>query len=161
MRPFLEAWITRGSHDLSNALRYILSCSETFAFLKFLPTVGLQAGFVQTSNCLTAVPVSHSDIPCFQKGAQTFNSKSLLCWRLVTELWFENPLGYVRWSKARGSVMEVVRGDIQMTMLTVVNFDNNNNIIIIRDRLCGLMVRAPGYRSRGQGSIPGATRFSE
>jgi hypothetical protein len=27
--------------------------------------------------------------------------------------------------------------------------------------LCGLLVRVPGYRSRGPGSIPGATRFSE
>jgi hypothetical protein len=27
------------------------------------------------------------------------------------------------------------------------------------DRLCGLVVRIPGYRSRGSGSIPGATRF--
>jgi hypothetical protein len=27
------------------------------------------------------------------------------------------------------------------------------------DRLCGLMVRVPGYRSRGPGSISGATRF--
>jgi hypothetical protein len=29
------------------------------------------------------------------------------------------------------------------------------------DGLCGLVVRVPGYRSRGPGSIPGATRFSE
>jgi hypothetical protein len=29
------------------------------------------------------------------------------------------------------------------------------------DRLCGLVVRVPGCRSRGPGSIPGATRFSE
>jgi hypothetical protein len=29
------------------------------------------------------------------------------------------------------------------------------------DRLCGLVVRVPGYRSRGPGSIPDATRFSE
>jgi hypothetical protein len=29
------------------------------------------------------------------------------------------------------------------------------------DRLCGLMVRVPDYRSRGPGSIPIATRFSE
>jgi hypothetical protein len=29
------------------------------------------------------------------------------------------------------------------------------------DNLCGLVVRAPGYRSRGPGSISGATRFSE
>jgi hypothetical protein len=25
------------------------------------------------------------------------------------------------------------------------------------DRICGLVVRVPGYRSRGPGSIPGAT----
>jgi hypothetical protein len=31
----------------------------------------------------------------------------------------------------------------------------------IYDRLCGLVVRVPGYRSRGPGSIPSATRFSE
>jgi hypothetical protein len=29
------------------------------------------------------------------------------------------------------------------------------------DRLCGLVIRVPGYRSRGPGSIPGATTFSE
>jgi hypothetical protein len=29
------------------------------------------------------------------------------------------------------------------------------------DCLCGLVVRVPGYISRGQGLIPGATRFSE
>jgi hypothetical protein len=39
------------------------------------------------------------------------------------------------------------------------------NVIIVnihkrRDRLCGLVVRVPGYRSRGPGSIPGATTFS-
>jgi hypothetical protein len=31
----------------------------------------------------------------------------------------------------------------------------------IMDRLCGLVVRVPGYTSRGPGSIRGATRFSE
>jgi hypothetical protein len=34
-------------------------------------------------------------------------------------------------------------------------------LTVKKDRLCGLVVRVPGYRSRGQGSIPGATRFSE
>jgi hypothetical protein len=29
------------------------------------------------------------------------------------------------------------------------------------DGLCGLVARVPGYRSRGPGSIPGSTRFSE
>jgi hypothetical protein len=34
-------------------------------------------------------------------------------------------------------------------------------VVIIIDRLCGLVVRVLGYRSRGPGSIAGATRFSE
>jgi hypothetical protein len=29
------------------------------------------------------------------------------------------------------------------------------------DRLCGLVVRVPGYRSRGPSSVPDTTRFSE
>jgi hypothetical protein len=32
---------------------------------------------------------------------------------------------------------------------------------MIEDYLCGLVVRVPGYRTRGLGLIPGATRFSE
>jgi hypothetical protein len=32
---------------------------------------------------------------------------------------------------------------------------------LILHRLCVLVVIVPGYRSRGLGSIPGATRFSE
>jgi hypothetical protein len=31
----------------------------------------------------------------------------------------------------------------------------------VKDRLCGPAVRVPGYGSRGPGSIPDATRFSE
>jgi hypothetical protein len=34
-------------------------------------------------------------------------------------------------------------------------------VVIVVDRLCDLVVRVPGYESRGLGSIPGATRFSE
>jgi hypothetical protein len=30
-----------------------------------------------------------------------------------------------------------------------------------KDHLCGLVVRVPGYRSRGPGSVPGAARFSD
>jgi hypothetical protein len=33
--------------------------------------------------------------------------------------------------------------------------------INIVDRLCGLVVRVPGYGYKGLGLIPGATRFSE
>jgi hypothetical protein len=47
--------------------------------------------------------------------------------------------------------------------------DNDNALPDLRyptvhgevDRLCGLVVRVLGYRSRGPCSIPGATRFSE
>jgi hypothetical protein len=35
------------------------------------------------------------------------------------------------------------------------------SVITEIDRLCGLVVRVPGYRFRGPGSIPGATRFPE
>jgi hypothetical protein len=34
-------------------------------------------------------------------------------------------------------------------------------VYIFSDRLCGLVVKVPGYRSRGPDSIPGATTFSE
>jgi hypothetical protein len=35
------------------------------------------------------------------------------------------------------------------------------NRMRLLDRLCCLVVRVPGYRSSGPGSIPGATRSSE
>jgi hypothetical protein len=35
------------------------------------------------------------------------------------------------------------------------------SVLIYHDRICDLVVRVPGYRSRGPGSIPGVTRFSE
>jgi hypothetical protein len=34
-----------------------------------------------------------------------------------------------------------------------------NFVMLVVDRLYGLVVSVPGYRSRGPGSIPGATRF--
>jgi hypothetical protein len=34
-------------------------------------------------------------------------------------------------------------------------------VCIAYDCLCGLVVKVPGYRLRGPGSSPGATRFSE
>jgi hypothetical protein len=37
----------------------------------------------------------------------------------------------------------------------------NEVYITHSDRLCGLVVRVLGYRSRGPGSISGATGFSE
>jgi hypothetical protein len=37
----------------------------------------------------------------------------------------------------------------------------SSNKCLWSDRFCGLVVRVPGYRSRGSVSIPGATRFPE
>jgi hypothetical protein len=34
-------------------------------------------------------------------------------------------------------------------------------VVVIIDHLCGLVVRVPGYRSRGPGSLLGDIRFSE
>jgi hypothetical protein len=34
-------------------------------------------------------------------------------------------------------------------------------VCVCKDCLCGLVVRVPDYRSRGPGSIPDTTRFSE
>jgi hypothetical protein len=48
----------------------------------------------------------------------------------------------------------------------VLDCEQNLSIFIFRfglssDRLCGLVVKVPGYRLIGPGSIPGATKFSE
>jgi hypothetical protein len=37
----------------------------------------------------------------------------------------------------------------------------NIYLSLVHNRLSGLAVRVPGYRSRGSGSIPGATTYSE
>jgi hypothetical protein len=45
-----------------------------------------------------------------------------------------------------------------------VYYAGDNNLLISyrnRDHLCGLVVRVPGYRSRGPGLVPDATRFYE
>jgi hypothetical protein len=42
--------------------------------------------------------------------------------------------------------------------LGLIEFEVNNKIV---DRLCGLVIRALGYRSRDTGSIPGANTFLE
>jgi hypothetical protein len=58
------------------------------------------------------------------------------------------------------------------TLMRDTNYSKDENVIQnyiglkesaypLRDRLCGLVIRVPGYRSRGPGSIPGATSFSE
>jgi hypothetical protein len=52
-----------------------------------------------------------------------------------------------------------------LTYTRLCSFISQNVVLrkpwpVVNDRLCGLVVRVPGYRSRGPGSIPGASRFS-
>jgi hypothetical protein len=44
---------------------------------------------------------------------------------------------------------------------TVETHAKYNCYVDSKDLLCGLVVGVPGYRSRGPGSIPSATRSSE
>jgi hypothetical protein len=55
----------------------------------------------------------------------------------------------------------IVRNEMQRTWSTAVLFSFMVPYRHLLDRLCGLVFRVPGYRSRGPGSIPGATTFSE
>jgi hypothetical protein len=53
---------------------------------------------------------------------------------------------------------ELIHLHYESTLYSFQNNNNNNNNNN-NDRLCGLVVRVSGYRFRGPGSIPGATRF--
>jgi hypothetical protein len=46
-------------------------------------------------------------------------------------------------------------------LITITAYNTNLFFFFLYERLCGLVARVPGYRSRGPGSVPGATRFSE
>jgi hypothetical protein len=43
----------------------------------------------------------------------------------------------------------------------VFSYKIENTVRQVIDRLCGLVARVLGYRSRDPGSVSGATRFSE
>jgi hypothetical protein len=53
--------------------------------------------------------------------------------------------------------------EFYFTIITIFKLKKklNIHIIIDTDRLCFLVVRVPGFRCRGSGSIPGAAGFSE
>jgi hypothetical protein len=51
--------------------------------------------------------------------------------------------------------------DSKVLLLSITRIHIAACDINIYDRLCGLVVRVPGYRSRGLGSFPCATRFFE
>jgi hypothetical protein len=62
-------------------------------------------------------------------------------------------------------LMEVIRVPGYRTEMYCASREVRTECIYVTykkiDLLCGLVVRVPGYRSRGPGSIPGGTKFSE
>jgi hypothetical protein len=60
-----------------------------------------------------------------------------------------------KWVRHLTVSMELPRDPEELRGVDIVAFSTDG------DRLCGLVARVPGYRSKGPGSIPGATRFSE
>jgi hypothetical protein len=53
-----------------------------------------------------------------------------------------------------------IRGTVSHNLGTIALIVYNF-VFLSCDYLCGLVVRAPGYRSRGPGSIRGTARFSD
>jgi hypothetical protein len=64
----------------------------------------------------------------------------------------------VRYFKYRKFVSDWQENGLPYLLLSV-EFQIDMNSFL--DRLCGLMIRVPGYRARGPGSIPGASRLWE
>jgi hypothetical protein len=55
----------------------------------------------------------------------------------------------------------IPENDIQHCICVALSSPQYWDVWVNGVRLCGLVVRVSGFRSRGPGSIPGATRFSE
>jgi hypothetical protein len=73
--------------------------------------------------------------------------------------------GYTAWSTDQAGVITIltnVRKSIGLNFNEVLlDFLVFLYLFASDDRLCGPVVRVPGYRSRGLGRIPGATTCSE
>jgi hypothetical protein len=78
------------------------------------------------------------------------NSSTFLLWRSLL------------WSKGQSSWLQIRRSGFVFRRYQIFC-----EVVVLElgplslDRLCGLVVSVPGYRSRGLGSIPGVNRFSE
>jgi hypothetical protein len=61
-------------------------------------------------------------------------------------------------------VLEKIPGTFVFVIIIIIcicKFLKMNHKKHCRYKCCGLVVRVPGYRSKGPGSVLGATRFSE
>jgi hypothetical protein len=55
----------------------------------------------------------------------------------------------------------MIVAELQVVLNTLTEHYIQDSLKMAELRVYGLVVRVPGYRSRGPGSIPDATRFSE
>jgi hypothetical protein len=82
-----------------------------------------------------------------------------------THIWAGNPNPVFCGRESEGSQSRYgheSRGTRNQELLFCAGVNSNLTASqIVKDLLWGLVVRVLGYRSRGPGSIPGATRFSE
>jgi hypothetical protein len=93
----------------------------------------------------------------------------LICLRLLLRISFEAYAKRCRpplWSGGQSSWLRIQRFGFNSRgyriFWEVVGLERGPlSLVSATDPLCGLVVRVPGYESRGSGSIPGATKFSE
>jgi hypothetical protein len=91
--------------------------------------------------------------------AQECKSSWLWIRRLFSVFWNAIPCSLV--CVAKLCDYETTRPKRYSMFLNLQYHSKLDKMISQKDRLCGLVVRVPLYRSRGPGSIPGTTRFSE
>jgi hypothetical protein len=102
------------------------------------------------------------------KSKSKSKSKLLYDWRSVSQyvLVSGTPLGPMTFlilptRGDRSDRVENIFSLFRRAVITGIGRFLQSRCWVKADHLCGLVVRVPGYRSRGPRSIPGATRFSE
>jgi hypothetical protein len=65
------------------------------------------------------------------------------------------PINTKRGGKAQRVRLKALPVDLERGPLSLLS--TTEELLGRNDHLCGLVVRVPGYKSRGPGSIPGAT----
>jgi hypothetical protein len=115
------------------------------------------------------VSIRHSEVSvhvslCFWKSSKSPVDSACL-WLLIPETSF--PASAHKWFGVhRCALGEWVASYLHPRSVGAYSrdtFGHDNRHCVKKNstRLCGLVARVPGYRSRFQGSIPGATRFYE
>jgi hypothetical protein len=130
----------------------------SFAYAEFLPAFSVwQAHF----HMIQAVPFLAIAIIVTIIAVDGFTALSLGLSRRDPSRWPRGTLYpqklTLTWPTSGGRSVGIVRSRTQATEFILVSW----LWYCMQERLCGLVVRVPGYRSRSPGSIPRTTIFSE